>query len=36
MTAATKSRRHLSRGTAGPGSGSHHRLHRPAAGVKEL
>ena len=34
MTAETKSRRHLSRGTAG--SGSHHRLHRPAAGVKEL
>ena len=36
MTAETKSRRHLSRGTAGPGSGSHHGLHRPAARMKEL
>lgn len=36
MTVETKSRRHLSRGTAGPGGGIHHGLHRPAAGAKEL
>ncbi len=36
MTAGTKPRRHLSRGTAGTDSGSHHGLHRPAVRTKEL